>query len=101
MNAKRALALNSKDNVAVAVENIESGEQITIEVKGSATRSIKALEPIPFGFKVALMNVPEGGSIVKHGEVMGRATKDIKMGEQVHIHNVEGMRAQREQGGRP
>lgn len=85
MNAKRALALDSKDNVAVAVENIESGEQMTIEVKGSATRFIKALEPIPFGFKVALMNVPSGASVVSHGEVLRRATKNVKMGEQVHI----------------
>jgi len=94
MNTKRALDLNPKDNVAIAVEDIETGDQVDIEGKKGITRSIKALEVIPFGFKLALADIPKGGNIVKYGEVMGRATSDIKVGAQVHVHNVEGVRVQ-------
>ena len=94
MNTKRALLLNSKDNVATAVEDIEAGDQVSIESKEGITRSIKAFEAVPFGFKLALTDIAKGGDIIKHGEVMGRATSDIILGAQVHVHNVEGVRVQ-------
>ena len=28
----------------------------------------------------------------KYGEVIGAATRDIRVGEHVHVHNVEGKR---------
>ena len=94
MNTKRALVLNSKDNVATAVEDIEAGDRVNIEGKEGVTRSIKAVEAVPFGFKLALTDIAKGGDIIKYGEVMGRATSDIKVGAQVHVHNVEGVRVQ-------
>ncbi len=94
MEAKRALAMNPRDNVAVALENILPADQITIQVKGGETRSLRALESIPFGFKVALDSIPQGGLVYKYGETIGRATKDIKTGEQVHVHNIQGVRVQ-------
>ncbi len=94
MEAKRALAMNPKDNVAVAMENILPADEISIQVKGDKARSIRALESIPFGFKVALESIPQGGPVYKYGETIGRATKDIKAGEQVHIHNIQGVRVQ-------
>lgn len=57
---------------------------------------MEALEAIPFGFKLALVDIPKGGHVLKHGEVMGRATVDIKVGTQVHVHNVKGIRASSE-----
>ena len=94
MNTKRALLLNSKDNVATAVEDIEAGEQVSIESKEGLTRSINASEAVPFGFKLALTNITKGEDVIKYGEVMGRATSDIKLGAQVHVHNVAGVRVQ-------
>jgi altronate dehydratase small subunit len=94
MESKRALVLNSKDNVAVAVENIEAGDLVRVEVRGDTPRSIRAGEAIPLGFKLALTDIPRRGYVVKHGEVIGRATSEIGMGTQVHVHNVEGVRAQ-------
>ena len=95
MNSKRALALSSKDNVAVAVEHIEAGDKVNIDVKGGASKSIEAIEEIPFGFKLALMDIPKMGFIVKYGEVIGRATSGIKTGTKVHVHNIEGVRVQK------
>jgi altronate dehydratase small subunit len=94
MEAKRALAMTPKDNVAVALENILPADEVAIQVKGGKVRSIRALESIPFGFKIALENLPKGGSIYKYGETIGRATQNIKTGEQVHIHNIQGVRVQ-------
>jgi len=37
-------------------------------------------------------DIPAGGDIIKYKEVVGRAAVDIKAGECVHIHNVEGKR---------
>ncbi len=96
MNSKRALALSSKDNVAVAVEHIEAGDKVNIDVKGGASKSIEAIEEIPFGFKLALMDIPELGLVVKYGEVIGRASCDIKVGTKVHVHNIEGVRVQKD-----
>jgi len=34
-----------------------------------------------------------GEDILKYAAVIGRATKDIQVGEHVHVHNVESTRA--------
>lgn len=98
MGGKRAIVLNSKDNVAVAVENVEPGDPVRLETIGAPVRTIMAKEKIPFGFKIALADIPRGGDVIKHGEIMGIATTDIGMGNQVHVHNVQGKRAQSEGG---
>lgn len=96
MHLKRAIVLNPKDNVGVAVENIKQGEMVNLEVVKSTDFSLLAIEDIPFGFKIALTDIPKGGDVVKHGEVMGLATAQIKAGSLVHVHNVQGKRAQKE-----
>jgi altronate dehydratase small subunit len=92
MDSKRALALSADDNVAVALEHIAAGDKVNIDIKGGTTRCVEAVEEIPFGFKFALMDIPNGGQVIKYGEVIGRATSDIKVNNQVHVHNIEGVR---------
>lgn len=96
MNLKRAIVLNQRDNVGVAVENIKKGEMVNLEVVKGNNFSLLATEDIPFGFKIALADIPKGGEVIKHGEVMGLATTQIKAGSLVHVHNVQGKRAQKE-----
>ncbi len=60
--------INEKDNIGVSLEG-----------KGE----------IPAGHKFALYDIPEGEYVIKYGEIIGRATKDIKKGEWVHTHNVK------------
>ena len=43
---------------------------------------------VPFGHKIALDNIKKGGFVIKYGEVIGRASKDIAKGEWVHSHNL-------------
>ena len=92
MDEKHALILNPKDNVASAMEEVSSGDDVVARGKNE-TRLLKAIEKIPFGFKVATADIPQGDAVFKYGEVIGRASKNIKKGELVHIHNIEGARA--------
>ena len=96
MSSKRALCLNAQDNVAVALEYIKAGDEVAVEVKGGGSKSIRAIEEIPFGFKLALTNMKRGDHVLKYGEVMGQASEDIQRGAQVHVHNVGGVRVQAE-----
>ncbi|MGQ9694465.1 MAG: UxaA family hydrolase [Thermodesulfobacteriota bacterium] len=96
MSLKRAIVLNSKDNVGVAVENIKKGNMVNLEVVQGNNFSLLAVEDIPFGFKIALRDIPKGAEVIKHGEIMGSATAQIKAGSMVHVHNVQGKRAQKE-----
>lgn len=92
MPAKRALIMHPDDNVATAVEEIGPGEEVRIPV-GAASRTLTAVEAIPFGFKIALADIPRDGRIVKYGETIGKAGAPIPKGTLVHIHNLEGTRA--------
>ena len=44
---------------------------------------------IPFGHKFSLKDIEQGGVVIKYGETIGLATKKIRQGEHVHVHNVE------------
>ena len=99
MNSKYALALSREDNVAVALEHIEEGDKVNIEVKGGAPMAFESTEEIPFGFKIATVDIPMRGYVIKYGEIIGRATSDIKKGSQVHVHNIEGVRVRTNQRG--
>lgn len=92
MPAKRAIVMHPLDNVATAVEEIQPGEEVAA-ILGKDVRALRAAEVIPFGFKVALRQIPRGEIIKKYGEAIGRATELIAQGAVVHVHNLEGLRA--------
>jgi len=91
---KRALALGPQDNVAVALEAIRAGDAVCVNVTGASPRTLVAVDDVPFGFKLALCQIPAGAPILKHGQTIGRSTSDIGAGRQVHVHNVNGIRVQ-------
>lgn len=41
------------------------------------------------GHKYAVRDIARGSDVIKYGFPIGRATKDIKIGEHVHTHNME------------
>jgi altronate dehydratase small subunit len=88
---KNALIIDSSDNVATALEDINLGDEVGAKL-GKETRVVKAAEMIPFGFKVALVDIPEGGTVLKYGEAIGKASQLIKKGQLVHVHNIGGAR---------
>lgn len=92
MKVKRALIMHPKDNVATAVEEIKAGEKVAVPLAGDFVTLIAA-ETIPFGFKLALQEIPQNEIIRKYGETIGRASSMISKGAMVHIHNLDGTRA--------
>lgn len=78
------LKIHERDNVAVAVDTINQGETVKAD-----SISIKALEKIDKGHKIALCDIKQGENIIKYGFPIGHATTDIKTGERVHSHNVK------------
>jgi altronate dehydratase len=81
--APRALLMDSADNVAVAAAVLEPGEELDL-----GGRRVTVTERIPFGHKLALERIAEGGHVVKYGEVIGVATAPIEPGRHVHVQNV-------------
>ena len=66
--------------------------EIEVRDKKGESVVIRALDPIPYGHKVAVREIETGEQIMKYGEEIGIATKEIKKGEYVHIHNLDSMR---------
>lgn len=81
------LVIDSRDNVAVALQNLEKGDQCKIEI-GSEVKEVILLEDIKFGHKVALKSMSKNESVLKYGEVIGKMDVDVKKGEWIHNHNM-------------
>ena len=91
MSTRGALMLSKADNVATAIEDIDAGMEVSVRL-GKEERKVNALERIPFGFKIAVADISKGAQVVKYGEPIGLASLDIRRGQLVHVHNVEGAR---------
>ena len=81
------MIMHPKDNVAVCLRPLEEGEEIQV-AHDEKTLSVKVLEAVPLGHKVALSQIASGQAITKYGEIIGRATKDIFVGQHVHTQNA-------------
>ena len=86
-----AMIIDEMDNVAVAIEEIKAGDDVTYATK-SGNKTIKALEDVIIYHKIATKDIAKGEPIVKYGEHIGIAGCDIKQGAHVHVHNVESHR---------
>lgn len=78
-----ALRIHPRDNVAVALRNLDAG--FAVAIGGDAVRLGTA---IPMAHKFALGAIRAGEPIVKYGQPIGHATADIAAGGWVHAHNV-------------
>ena len=62
---------------------------VVINDKDNVGISLAGTDKIPAGHKFALRNIAAGEYVIKYGEIIGRATENIKKGEWVHTHNVK------------
>ena len=88
---RNAMIIDAKDNVAVAIEPIAKGDNAVYVCEGKEV-SLPALEDITIYHKLATRDIAKGEPVVKYGEHIGVASSDIRAGEHVHVHNVEGHR---------
>jgi altronate hydrolase len=74
------LVLNDRDNVGITRRLIAQGELLgsSAVVKG----------PIPAGHKVAIRPIELGEPVLRYGQIIGFATKQIEPGAHVHLQNM-------------
>lgn len=78
-----AVHLRPQDNVAVAARLLAPGT--VVQVNGF---SVTVTNRIGLGHKVALSDMRKGDAVHKYGQIIGFASKDIRAGDHVHVHNV-------------
>jgi len=78
------LKIHEADNVAVTLDDIKKGEQLTV---GSV--ALTALEDIDKGHKIALRDLKENEHIIKYGFPIGHVVRDVEAGSWVHAHNIK------------
>jgi len=83
----RAVKITSRDNVAVVVQAVPRGEPVIIATDKNALK-LTANEDVPAGHKIALAPIKQGGGVVRYGEIIGLATRSIRQGDWIHIHNM-------------
>jgi hypothetical protein len=91
--SKKAIQIDAEDNVATTTGIVEAGEKLEVlSPDGAVILETKPVEKIIFGHKIALKPLEADEEIIKYGEVIGVASKPIKVGEWVHTHNVNSAR---------
>ncbi|MFG6136483.1 UxaA family hydrolase [Halomonas sp. B23F22_10] len=80
-DSQAVIRLNAADNVGVATRAIPQGFPV------DASQHLAA-QNIDAGHKVALAAIADGDEVIKYGQVIGVAVRDIGIGEHVHTHNV-------------
>lgn len=88
---RNALVIKEQDNVATAIKDIASGQNALVGID-EETLSIPLLQEIALGHKFAIRDIARGEDVLKYNCVIGRATRDIKIGEHVHVQNLESLR---------
>jgi hypothetical protein len=79
------IQVNAADNVVTLLGDAPAGP---IDVIGqSVPKHLELSEPIARGHKAALCAIAAGEEVVKYGIAIGVATKQIEVGQWVHLHN--------------
>jgi (2R)-sulfolactate sulfo-lyase subunit alpha len=79
------------DNVGVVVvEELQPGTEATGWVmETDETITVKALDPVPLGHKIALQDLKEGDTILKYGADVGKVVAPVRKGGHAHTQNVK------------
>ena len=72
------IQITEKDNVAIAVKEVQKGTEI---MPGVVT-----LSDIPQGHKIALTDIPKDGAIIRYGVELGYALDPIAKGQWINEH---------------
>lgn len=88
------LAHNKGDHVAVAVHDVEPGENLVNFLDGSEQMTVQVTEAVPLSHKVALVDIAEGDDVIEYSLRVAIASKNITKGQYVHTHNVRSARWQ-------
>ncbi|MEP3297804.1 MAG: altronate dehydratase family protein [Pseudoruegeria sp.] len=75
------LTLNAQDNVSIALQDLTAGDVI-------GDSEVGLIQSVNRGHKVAIAPIASGEQVIRYGQIIGVATKDIQPGEHVHVQNL-------------
>ena len=76
------LRLNPTDDVVIACRELEAGTNLLKE-------GVVCAERIPAGHKVATRDIAKDEPVRRYSQIIGFATRAIRRGGHVHVHNLE------------
>jgi len=78
------------DSVGVATVDIKAGEAAEgLYMDSQDPVTVEALDDIPLGHKIAMIDHRVDESVIKYGADIGRVVADIKKGGHVHTQNLK------------
>ena len=85
-----ALIITPNDDVVVAITALKAGDEVTYMCQDKQ-ESFSAVADVPRYHKIAVHDIPRGSVVKKYNQIIGAATKDIRKGEHVHVHNLDSL----------
>ena len=77
------------DDVGVAVEDLGAGAEVgAITLEGKPVGTVKLINNVPLGHKVAMHDITNGKDVREYGRVIAVAILDAPRGSHVHTHNI-------------
>jgi altronate hydrolase len=80
-DASLVLRLNPADDVVIARQQLVAGTLLKRE-------GVTVIGLVPPGHKVATRAIAAGSPVRRYNQIIGFATRDIRPGEHVHLHNL-------------
>lgn len=81
MKGRLFIKVHENDNVAIAVNELETGIKLTDE--------IITLQTIPQGHKIAFKDFNKGDAIIRYNVILGYALQEIKKGSWINEHMLQ------------
>jgi len=75
------IRLHPEDDVVIARIELATGTLVSKE-------NVRPVVTIPAGHKLAVRDIAKGAPVRRYNQIIGFATRDIKAGEHVHVHNL-------------
>ena len=85
-----ALLITPNDDVVVAIAALKAGDEVAYMREGEE-KTLSAATDVPVYHKIAVRDLPCGNVVKKYNQIIGAATKDIRKGEHVHVHNMDSL----------
>lgn len=80
--------VNDLDTCVTVAEAVHPGDTVVYALRDGSKRWVVSLSDIPVYHKIAVVPHKVGDLVIKYGSTIGVATREIQIGEHVHIHNI-------------
>lgn len=78
-----AVRIEATDNVVTLLREVAAGSRVSW-----GDGAVAAQQDTPVAHKLACVAIAEGAPVVKYGQPIGTAARQIAPGEHVHSHNL-------------